>query len=130
VDPVRAADERPGPVRGTGQVDGALARHRLRNRFDSYGVTPNNASISLRVEFPSSRVEQRDEERRYLTIRRPQALILGADAQTLSWAQVVLDFPELRAQDSPVANYLKMASGSYPLTARSSRWRITAPSTA
>jgi competence protein ComEC len=89
----------------------------LRNRFDSYGVTPNNASISLRVEFPSSRVEQRDEERRYLKIRRPQALILGADAQTLSWAQVVLDFPELRAQDSPVANYLKMASGSYPLNA-------------
>ena len=29
----------------------------LRNRFESYGVTPNNASISLRVEFPSSRVE-------------------------------------------------------------------------
>ena len=89
----------------------------LRNRFDSYGVTPNNASISLKVEFPSSRVEQRDEERRYLRIRQPQALILGADAQTLSWAQVVLDFPELRPQDSPVANYLKMALGSNPLSA-------------
>jgi competence protein ComEC len=89
----------------------------LRNRFDSYGVTPNNASISLKVEFPSSRVEQRDKERRYLRIRRPQALILGADAQTLSWAQVVLDFPELRPQDSPVANYLKMALGSNPLLA-------------
>lgn len=89
----------------------------LRNRFDSYGVTPNNASISLKVEFPSSRVEQRDDERRYLRIRRPQALILGADAQTLSWAQVVLDFPELRPQDSPVANYLKMALGSNPLSA-------------
>jgi hypothetical protein len=89
----------------------------LRNRFDSYGVTPNNASISLKIEFPSSRVEQRDKERRYLRIRRPQALILGADAQTLSWAQVVVDFPELRPQDSPVANYLKMALGSNPLSA-------------
>jgi competence protein ComEC len=89
----------------------------LRNRFDSYGITPNNASISLKIEFPSSRVEQRDKERRYLRIRRPQALILGADAQTLSWAQVVLDFPELRPQDSPVANYLKMALGSNPLLA-------------
>lgn len=89
----------------------------LRNRFDSYGVTPNNASISLKVEFPASRVEQRDEERRYLRIRRPQALILGADAQTLSWAQVVTDFPELRPQDSPVANYLRMALGANPLSA-------------
>jgi hypothetical protein len=89
----------------------------LRNRFDSYGITPNNASISLKIEFPSSRVEQRDKERRYLRIRRPQALILGADAQTLSWAQVVLDFPELRPQDSPVANYLRMALGSNPLLA-------------
>lgn len=89
----------------------------LRNRFDSYGVTPNNASISLKIEFPSSRVEQRDKERRYLRIRRPQALILGADAQTLSWAQVVLDFPELRPQDSPVAKYLRMALGANPLSA-------------
>lgn len=89
----------------------------LRNRFDSYGVTPNNASVSLKIEFPSARVEQRDEERRYLRIRRPQALILGADAQTLSWAQVVLDFPELRPQDSPVAKYLRMALGANPLSA-------------
>jgi competence protein ComEC len=89
----------------------------LRNRFDSYGVTPNNASISLKVEFPASRVEQRDAERRYLRIRRPQALILGADAQTLAWAQVVTDFPELRPRDSPVANYLRMALGANPLSA-------------
>jgi hypothetical protein len=89
----------------------------LRNRFDSYGVTPNNASISLKIEFPSSRVEERDNERRYLRIRRPQALILGADAQTLSWAQVLLDFPELRPEDSPVAKYLRMALGANPLSA-------------
>jgi hypothetical protein len=88
----------------------------LRNRFDSYGVTPNNASISLKIEFPASRVEQRDEERRYLRIRRPQVLILGADAQTLSWAQVVVDFPELRPEDSPVAKFLRMAVGTNPLS--------------
>lgn len=89
----------------------------LRNRFDSYGITPNNASISLKIEFPSSRVEQRDTERRYLRIRRPQALILGADAQSLSWSQVLLDFPELRPEDSPVAKYLRMALGANPLSA-------------
>lgn len=89
----------------------------LRNRFDSYGVTPNNASVSLKIEFPATRVEQRDDERRYLRIRSPQGLILGADAQTLSWAQVVLDFPELRPQDSPVARFLRMALGSNPLSA-------------
>ena len=57
----------------------------LRNAFDSYGVNINNASIALKVEFPASRVEKRDHERRYLRLRRTQSLLLGADAQTASW---------------------------------------------
>ncbi len=89
----------------------------LRNRFDSYGVTPNNASITLKVEFPAARVEQRDKERRFLKIRETQSLILGADAQTLSWAQVMMDFPELRPGDSPVASYLRSTVGGNPLSA-------------
>ncbi len=87
----------------------------LRNRFDSYGVTINNASIALKVEFPASRVEQRGSDRRYLRIRRTQGLVLGADAQTLSWGQVMSDFAELRASDSPVAKQLRMALGADPL---------------
>jgi beta-lactamase superfamily II metal-dependent hydrolase len=90
----------------------------LRNRFDSYGVTINNASIALKIEFPASRVEQRGSDRRYLRIRRTQALVLGADAQTLTWGKVMDDFPELRPQDSPVAKQLRMALGTNPLRAQ------------
>jgi hypothetical protein len=88
----------------------------LRNRFDSYGVEINNSSISLKLEFPASRVEQRGKDRRYLRIRDTQVLILGGDAQTLSWAQVILDFPELRPDESPVAKQLRMALGNNPLS--------------
>jgi hypothetical protein len=90
----------------------------LRNNFDSYGVNLNNASIALKVEFPASRVEQRDNERRYLRLRRTQALLLGADAQTASWGRVMADFPELRPRESPVAKALRMALGSDPLKAQ------------
>jgi beta-lactamase superfamily II metal-dependent hydrolase len=89
----------------------------LRNRFDSYGVTINNASIALKIEFPASRVEQRGSDRHYLRIRRTQGLVLGADAQTLSWGQVMSDFAELRPSDSPVAKQLRMALGADPLRA-------------
>jgi len=89
----------------------------LRNKFDSYGVDINNASISLMVEAPASRFEERDVERRY--VRRPTTnrLLLGADAQTLSWGQVLLDFPQLVPENSPVAKLLQMALGSDPLKA-------------
>ncbi len=90
----------------------------LRNRFDSYGVTINNASIALKIEFPAARVEQRGSNRRYLRLRRTQGLVLGADAQTLSWGQVMSDFAELRPSDSPVAKQLRMALGSDPLRAQ------------
>jgi hypothetical protein len=90
----------------------------LRNAFDSYGVNINNASIAIKLEFPASRVEQRDEERRYVRLRRTQALLLGADAQTASWGRVIADFPELRPSESPVAKALRMALGSDPLKAQ------------
>jgi Metallo-beta-lactamase superfamily len=84
----------------------------LRNHFDSYGVTINNASIALKIEFPASRVEQRGSDRRYLRIRRTQGLVLGADAQILSWGQVMNDFPSLEPSNSPVAKQLRMALGA------------------
>lgn len=90
----------------------------LRNNFDSYGVNINNASIALKIEFPASRVEQRDKERRYIRLRRTQALLLGGDAQTASWGRVMADFPELRPRESPVAKALRMALGSDPLKAQ------------
>jgi len=90
----------------------------LRNRFDSYGVNINNASLAVKLEFPAARVEQRGSDRLYLRIRQPQALVLGADAQTLAWGHVMSDFAELRPSDSPVAKALRMALGSDPLRAQ------------
>ncbi len=102
---------------GTGKVTVLAPAIGLRNRFDSYGVEINNASLSLMVEAPASRYLERDQERRY--VRRPDTnkLLLGADAQTLSWGQVLQDFPQLVPESSPVAKLLREALGSDPLKA-------------
>ena len=102
---------------GTGKVTVLAPAIGLRNRFDSYGVEVNNASLSLMVESPASRFVERDSERRY--VRRPDTnrLLLGADAQTLSWGQVLQDFPQLVPENSPVAKALDEARGADPLKA-------------
>jgi beta-lactamase superfamily II metal-dependent hydrolase len=91
----------------------------LRNRFDTYGIDINNASISLKLDFPATRVvDVSAEERRYAPLSgRTRRLILGGDAQTLSWAHVLGDFPKLEADASPIARRLKLALGSSPLSA-------------
>lgn len=70
----------------------------LRTRFDTLGVNINDASIALKVEFPAARVVQRGENRAYRRPKSPWSLLLGADAQTSSWAQAVTDFPQLLAE--------------------------------
>ena len=95
----------------------------LRNRFDSYGVNLNNASLALKVEFPASGVEYvYDEEgkkkREYVRLRESRRrLILGADSQTLSWGKVLDDFPALEDTQFPANKALKMALGTQPLRA-------------
>lgn len=83
----------------------------LRNRFDTYGVDINNASISLRVEFPAGRVVERDGDRVLVDSPRTASLILGADAQTLSWSHVLTDFPYLQGSDSEAARAIRAAVG-------------------
>jgi beta-lactamase superfamily II metal-dependent hydrolase len=90
----------------------------LRVRYDSYGVDVNDASIALKVEFPAARVAQQLDEqhqegnRHYLRLDSPWNLILGADAQTTSWAHVTADFPQLRRQyDTPLYKELAAARG-------------------
>src|SRR6266705_842640 len=83
----------------------------LRNRFDSYGTQINDASIALRLEFPAARISQHGENRDYLRIRDPWSLILGADAQTTSWAQTILDFPHLERREGPLYKELSIALG-------------------
>jgi hypothetical protein len=91
----------------------------LRNRFQSYGVEVNDASISLRVEFPAARIAQDGSNRHYLRLREPWSLVLGADAQTTSWAQATLDFPQLhRREDSLLFRELKAALGVDTLRAQ------------
>ena len=90
----------------------------LRSRFDSYGVNINNASIALKLEFPAARTFERDDERAYLRLPSLQTLILGADAQTLSWSQVLIDFPQLGPARTAVTTALRRARGSEPLSAQ------------
>jgi competence protein ComEC len=88
----------------------------LRSRFDTYGVDLNDASITLRLEFPASRVQQRGRERRYV---RPKArtLILGADSLLASWSQALVDFPEIHTERAPTAKVLRKAIGRDALRA-------------
>jgi len=90
----------------------------LRNRFDTYGTEINDASIALKVEFPVARVTQRRKEREYLRLREPWSLILGADAQTTSWAQATVDFPQLHQLEGPLYKELRAALGRDPLKAQ------------
>jgi len=89
----------------------------LRNRFDSYGIDTNNSSIALKVEYPMNRYVERNGDRSAVKLPRPVRLLLGADAQTLSWAQVQIDFPQLEANGSAVAEALQKANGVDPLKA-------------
>jgi hypothetical protein len=88
----------------------------LRNRFDTYGIDANNSSIALKIEFPGRQVTMRNDDGSFVRARR-QTLILGADAQTLSWAQVEMDFPQLGPDSSIVAQALSKAQGFEPLNA-------------
>ncbi len=87
----------------------------LRMRYDSYGVDVNDASIALRLEFPAARVAEgladvrAGGNREYLRLDSPWALILGADAQTMSWSQVAVDFPQLH-QMSGTALYRELSA--------------------
>jgi beta-lactamase superfamily II metal-dependent hydrolase len=84
----------------------------LRSRFDTFGTEINDASIALKLEFPAARVTQDGENRHYLRLREPWALVLGADAQTTSWAQAILDFPQLYAlEGSALSRELNAALG-------------------
>jgi hypothetical protein len=90
----------------------------LRNRFDTYGIDVNDASIALKIEFPAANTSQRKKDRTYLRLPTTQTLILGADAQTLSWSQVLVDFPQLGPQRTAVTDALRRARGSEPLSAQ------------
>jgi beta-lactamase superfamily II metal-dependent hydrolase len=78
----------------------------LRNRYATYGVDVNNASVVLRFEHHQSDVLF-DESERYQGDRDPvlerqagkSVTILGGDAEFDSWAKIAEEFPKLESTD-------------------------------
>jgi len=83
----------------------------LRNRFDTYGVEINDASISLRIEYPAGRVIERTEGRQLVKQPNVASVVLGADAQTLSWSFVLTDFPNIAHSNTAAAHAIGAATG-------------------
>ena len=83
----------------------------LRNRFDTYGTKINDASISVRIETPATRVIQRNDQRELVNAPNTVSVVLGADAQTLSWSYVLTDFPYLPSSGSAAAQAIRAATG-------------------
>ena len=93
----------------------------LRNRFDTYGVEINDASITMMVDYPAAHLfaqpagGRSDRRAAPLPSRR---LLLGADAQFTSWAQTTVDFPDLQQSlNLTLARELRAARGKDYLTA-------------
>ncbi len=88
----------------------------LRNRYDTYGVDVNNASISLRVATPAGRAKLVPNKSWQLLEgvddRHQLSLILGADSQTESWSQAMADFPQLVPSESEIAKSIGAATNN------------------
>lgn len=90
----------------------------LRHRFDTFGVNVNDASLTLMVEYPATKIlsepDPDDSKRvnRRLVERGSTRMLLGADAQFRSWAQTSVDFPNLEQETNEVlARELRAATG-------------------
>jgi hypothetical protein len=90
----------------------------LRNRFDTYGVEINDSSISLSFEHPARAVLDKATlggQANWEPDARSARLILGGDAQTLSWSFVSTDFPFLAASGTGPAKAISAATGNTDL---------------
>jgi len=78
----------------------------LKNRYDTFGTNINNASIVIKLDYPTTDIAEpytkkptRSEiEKRNLSAYDPlkqNTIILGGDAQFDAWARVTEEFPEL-----------------------------------
>lgn len=91
----------------------------LRNRYDTYGVDPNNASIVLRLEYPVTSPSQSYPAGESAALAaqeaRSRTIILGGDAQTDAWSRVVEEFPHLDKDQSNWARQIVVRQGRQPL---------------
>lgn len=90
----------------------------LRNRYDTYGVDVNNASIVLKITYP---VRPPSEEYPKTEGQKPsgslpsRTIILGGDAQTDAWGQVIQEFPHLDKDPKNWVRQIGGGTGSQPL---------------
>ncbi|GGS45351.1 hypothetical protein GCM10010270_14030 [Streptomyces violaceus] len=80
----------------------------LKHRFEEVEFDVNNSSIALLVEYPKMQVAQVGKRRLDYSRRRGNRLLLGADAQTASWAQVETEFPRSSSGDYLKADVFKV----------------------
>ena len=92
----------------------------LRNRFDTYGIDVNNASIVMRMTYP---VDKPSEQYPKTGTQPPPGdaapdsttVILGGDAQSDAWGQVLQEFPHLDPDERQWARAIAAGSGRTPL---------------
>jgi beta-lactamase superfamily II metal-dependent hydrolase len=93
----------------------------LQHRFDSYGVDVNNASVCLKIDYPATQVIRTvvgmEMKHTFVDHDIGTSLVLGADAQMLSWAQVLVDFPQLAKDPTPAREAIRISGGTMPLKA-------------
>ena len=90
----------------------------LRNRFDTHGVDVNNASVVLRLTYPiasPSADYPTSAGQAAATAPKARTLILGGDAQTDAWGQVLQEFPHLDGDDKAWARQIGAGTGLHPL---------------
>jgi len=90
----------------------------LRNRYDSYGVDVNNASIVLRVLYPTHPPSEDYPETSGSAAppaKKSRTIILGGDAQTDAWGRVLDEFPHFVGDKTNPTRQIGARSGSQPL---------------
>jgi beta-lactamase superfamily II metal-dependent hydrolase len=90
----------------------------LRNRYDTYGVDVNNASIVLRIVYPTH-PPSADYPETSAAAKPPasksRTMILGGDAQTDAWGRVLDEFPHFVGDVSNPTRQIGARSGAQPL---------------
>ena len=90
----------------------------LRNRYDTYGVDVNNASIVARVRYPVPAPSVQYPGSKSPAAGKPvttRTIILGGDAQTDAWGQVIQEFPHLDLDPKNWVRQIGGGTGSQPL---------------
>lgn len=94
----------------------------LRNRYDTYGIDLNNASIVAKLAYPAARPSldypKTDEPVAAAPPAAPKGrtVILGGDAQTDAWGTVLGEFPHLEPDERQWARAIGAKTGRTPLT--------------